>query len=67
MPNIPLGYLTDRLTEIPREKTVVLHCREGWRSSIATSLLRSQGLTNVVNLKGGIRAWINEGNAVEGA
>jgi hydroxyacylglutathione hydrolase len=67
VPNIPLGYLTDRLTEIPREKTVVLHCREGWRSSIATSLLRSQGLTNVVNLKGGIRAWINEGNAVEGA
>jgi hydroxyacylglutathione hydrolase len=67
VPNIPLGYLTDRLTEIPREKTVVLHCREGWRSSIGTSLLRAQGLTNVVNLKGGIRAWINEGNAVEGA
>jgi hydroxyacylglutathione hydrolase len=30
VPNIPLGYLTDRLDEIPTDRTVVLHCQEGW-------------------------------------
>ncbi len=65
--NIPLGYLTDRLHEVPRDQRVVLHCREGWRSAIATSLLHARGLENVVNLKGGIRAWINDGNSVEPA
>jgi hydroxyacylglutathione hydrolase len=67
VPNIPLGYLTDRANEIPRDRRVVLHCREGWRSSIATSLLRARGFDNVVNLKGGIRAWVNDGNPVEEA
>jgi hydroxyacylglutathione hydrolase len=65
--NIPLGYLTDRTDEIPRDRHVVLHCREGWRSSIATSLLRANGFDNVINLKGGIRAWMNDGNPVEEA
>ncbi|MGD8700234.1 MAG: MBL fold metallo-hydrolase [Gemmatimonadales bacterium] len=65
--NIPLGYLTDRTDEIPRDRRVVLHCREGWRSSIAASLLRANGFENVVNLKGGIRAWMNDGNPVEEA
>jgi hydroxyacylglutathione hydrolase len=62
---IPLGYLTDRIEEIPADRTVVLHCQEGWRSGIGSSLLRARGLKNVVNLKGGIRAWAAEGKAVE--
>jgi hydroxyacylglutathione hydrolase len=65
--NIPLGYLTDRLHEIPRDRPVVLHCQEGWRSAIATSVLNSRGFDNVVNLKGGIRAWVNDGNPVKAA
>ena len=62
---IPLGYLTDRIGEIPTDRTVVLHCQEGWRSGVGTSLLRAQGLKNVVSLKGGIRAWTAEGQPVE--
>ena len=63
--NIPLGYLTDRLDEIPRDKPLVVHCQSGARSAIAASVLRARGLTNVVNLAGGFADWQNAGLPVE--
>lgn len=63
--NIPLGYLADRQHEIPRDRRVVLHCQEGWRSAIGTSVLMANGFDNVMNLKGGIQAWVNDGNPVK--
>ena len=56
--HIPLAALPDRLDEIDPTRPVVLHCRGGGRSAIASSLLMSRGLTNVANLKGGYDAWI---------
>jgi hydroxyacylglutathione hydrolase len=64
-PNIPLGYLTDRLKDLPRDKLVVVHCETGGRSAIAASLLRARGLTNVVNLTGGFAAWQKAGHSME--
>jgi len=63
--NIPLGYLADRLSEIPRNKTIVLHCQGGGRSSIAASVLSAHGFANVVNLAGGFGKWESEGLPVE--
>jgi hydroxyacylglutathione hydrolase len=63
--NIPLGYLVDRLGQLPRETPVVLQCRSGARSAIATSLLQAHGLSNVVNLSGGLVAWEREGYPLE--
>jgi hydroxyacylglutathione hydrolase len=34
-----------------------VHCRSGYRSSIATSLLRRAGFSRVANLTGGFDAW----------
>ena len=65
--NIPLGYLTDRLEEIPRDKPLVVHCQSGARSAIATSVLRANGLTNVINLTGGFASWQDAGHPVERA
>ena len=65
VPNIPLGYLNDRLAEIPADKPVVVHCQTGGRSAIAASLLRAQGVTNVMNLTGGFAGWQNAGHPVE--
>jgi hydroxyacylglutathione hydrolase len=65
VPNIPLGYLTERLDEVSRDRTVVLHCQEGSRSGIGAGLLHAHGISNVVNLKGGIRAWMTDGNPVQ--
>ena len=55
--NIPLGMLEDRIAEVPRDKTVVVHCKGGTRSAIATSILESAGVTDVVNLAGGFSEW----------
>ncbi len=55
--HIPLGYLVDRLDEIPRTKPIVMQCLSGARSSIGASLLRARGLEQVINLLGGIGEW----------
>jgi hydroxyacylglutathione hydrolase len=55
--NIPLGFLPQHLDEIPRDHTVVLQCASGYRSQIATSLLRARGFDNVVNLGDGQETW----------
>lgn len=55
---IPLGQLQSRLDELERNKLLVVHCKGGYRSSIATSLLRRAGFTDVVNLTGGFDAWM---------
>ncbi|MBI4543672.1 MAG: MBL fold metallo-hydrolase [Gemmatimonadetes bacterium] len=55
--NIPLGYLTDRLDEVPRDRPVVVHCQSGGRSAIAASLLEAHGFRDVINLRGGLSGW----------
>jgi len=59
--HIPLAALPERLEEIDPSRPVVLQCRGGGRSAIASSLLMSRGLTNVANLKGGYDAWVARG------
>ena len=55
--NIPLGKLESRVQELDADKLVVVHCKGGYRSSIATSLLRRAGIRDIANLTGGIDAW----------
>ncbi len=59
--HIALGYLGDRLDEIPRDKPIVLQCASGARSMIGASILRARGLDRVVNLAGGINDWYAAG------
>jgi hydroxyacylglutathione hydrolase len=54
---IPLAELPKRLAELDRAKTVVVHCKGGYRSSIAISLLQRAGFPAAVNLSGGYDAW----------
>ncbi|MFI8092407.1 rhodanese-like domain-containing protein [Streptomyces sp. NPDC086080] len=55
--HIALGELPRRLDEIPRDRPLVLHCAGGHRSSIAASLLRHHGFTDVSDILGGYTAW----------
>ena len=58
---IPLGKLGSRISELDREKFLVVHCKGGYRSSIATSILRRAGFRDVANLIGGFDAWKTAG------
>jgi hydroxyacylglutathione hydrolase len=59
--HIPLGRLTERLAELPRDQPLVTQCRAGGRSSIAASVLARAGIRNVSNLAGGYNAWAEAG------
>ena len=54
---IPLGEVPQRVSEIPRDKEIIVHCKMGGRSAKAAAFLRQQGYANVKNLKGGILDW----------
>ena len=55
---VPLATLLDRLDELDRDAPTVVYCAGGYRSSIAASLLRSQGFARVADLQGGYDAWV---------
>ncbi len=61
--HIPLGELKSRTGELGRAKLLVVHCKGGYRSSIATSLLRRAGFRDIANLIGGFDAWKTAGLA----
>jgi rhodanese-related sulfurtransferase/glyoxylase-like metal-dependent hydrolase (beta-lactamase superfamily II) len=55
--NIPLNHLGERISELPRDRRIVVHCASGYRSSIAFSMLQRAGFDDLVELAGGIAAW----------
>ncbi len=59
---IPLGELEERVHEIGawKDRRVVIHCEKGGRSARACALLRDLGFAEVINLEGGMEAWIRE-------
>jgi phage shock protein E len=62
---IPMGTVANRLSEIPKDKPVIVTCHSGNRSGQVTDYLRQQGYTNVHNMTGGLNAWQQAGYAVE--
>ena len=62
---IPLGELSARVAEIPRDRTVVVVCRSGNRSATATAALLAAGY-DAVNLDGGMIAWAAAGLSTVG-
>ena len=53
-------YIQDLIKD-PNSK-IVLYCRSGGRSALATLTMKSMGYTNVVDLDGGFKEWIAQGN-----
>lgn len=60
VPQIPLGELETRFTELDPNQTIYLHCKSGVRSMKAVNLLREHGFKHVKSVKGGILAWSEE-------
>jgi sulfur-carrier protein adenylyltransferase/sulfurtransferase len=57
---IPLGELPRRYQELDLDREIILHCKMGGRSAKAQDYLRTVGITNTKNLKGGVLAWIDQ-------
>jgi len=52
--NIPLDDINDKMSEFPADKDFYLHCAGGYRSVIASSILKSRGYHNLINVAGGM-------------
>lgn len=54
--NFPLDFINQNMSELDRNKAYYLHCKGGYRSMIATSILRARGFENLINVEGGFEA-----------
>lgn len=52
--NIPLDYVNEQLAEVPKEEPFFLHCAGGYRSVIMSSILKSRGYHNMINVEKGM-------------
>ena len=55
--HIPLAELAARSAELDPSRPVLVYCAGGWRSSVASSLLRADGFADVSDILGGFGAW----------
>ena len=54
--NFPLSEINEYLAEMPSGEDVYVHCKSGYRSMIASSILKSRGVHNVIDLEKGFDA-----------
>ncbi len=63
--SIPQADLAVRLSEIPKDRELLVVCGSGMRSLRSAQFLRHVGYERVTNLEGGTTAWIAAGHLVE--
>jgi len=56
--NIPMAEIMNRISEIPKEKSVIIYCKSGKRSrSLKYMLEKIHNYDNLHHLEGGYKAW----------
>lgn len=55
----PLSEINSHLGGLPDDRTMYVHCAGGYRSMIASSILKSRGIHNIVNIEGGYNAILS--------
>ncbi len=61
---VTLDELPNRLSEVPKDKKIVVYCRTGVRSAKGRDILRQAGYPQVTSLDGGITQWQAQGQQV---
>ncbi|MEZ4776397.1 MAG: rhodanese-like domain-containing protein [Bacteroidia bacterium] len=51
--NLPLDFINQNMHRIEKGKTLFLHCKSGYRSMIAASILKARGIASIVDVEGG--------------
>ena len=63
--NIPLDQLSENFDKIPLEGNFFVHCAGGYRSMIASSILKSRGINSMTDILGGFSAIKSSGIPIE--
>ncbi|WP_347173506.1 MBL fold metallo-hydrolase [Polaribacter uvawellassae] len=56
VPSTPLDYLNNHINEFPTDTDFYVHCAGGYRSVIASSILKARGIHNVIDVAEGYNA-----------
>ena len=56
VPSTPLDFLNDHIAEFPTDKDFYVYCAGGYRSVIASSILKARGFHKVIDVAGGYGA-----------
>ena len=51
--NFPLDFINSNFSEIDVDKEYFLHCATGYRSLVAASIFKANGVANVTDVRGG--------------
>ena len=62
---IPIGEFERRISEVPKNRTIVVYCAVGSRSKQVASFLAQQGYKDVYNMTDGIVGWYRNGFPVQ--
>lgn len=54
--NFPLDWIHQNFAEIDTDKEYFLHCASGYRSLVAASIFKANGVENVTDVRGGFKA-----------
>jgi hydroxyacylglutathione hydrolase len=49
--NFPLDFINENMAEVSKNKKYFLHCRSGYRSTVAASILKARGFEKLVNVQ----------------
>ena len=63
---IPLSEFENRFHELPKNEKLVMVCEVGSRSLRAAGFLINHGYDNVVNMKHGLKRWVERGFVISG-
>ncbi|WXG43909.1 MAG: MBL fold metallo-hydrolase [Promethearchaeati archaeon SRVP18_Atabeyarchaeia-1] len=63
--HVYVGYTKERLNDIPKNRQICIVCDSGFKTSVASSVLKMNGYENVTNVLGGMMAWRKAGYQVK--
>lgn len=50
--NFPLDFINAQMSEVNNARTYYMHCRSGYRSTVAASILKARGFEQLINVQG---------------
>lgn len=65
--HLPMHLIPLKMQDLPRDRKLIIYCRSGARSYQACAYLQQNGVNNVLNLRGGIIGWAQNGFEIRAA
>ncbi|WP_369160123.1 rhodanese-like domain-containing protein [Candidatus Thiodiazotropha sp. LNASS1] len=59
--HLPMHLIPLKISDLPKDKAIILYCHSGARSYHACAYLAQQGFQNAINLRSGILGWARSG------